>query len=80
MTCRHMMELGDLLESFCGPTQQRLRVTECVSAYIARDMDNVTRTDKREEERRKWKEYHQSVRTYCANVSKTASSKYDHSS
>ena len=56
-------------------SQQELKITECVAAYNASDKDKVAHIDKREEVRRKWKEYHGNARIHRAGVSKGSSSK-----
>ena len=63
-----------------APTQQELKIAERVAAYSSGDMDKVARIDEREEQRRKWKSYHRSVRRYHAGISKASSSKGNSSS
>ena len=71
------IEFGDPLVR--APSQQELKIVERVSVYNAGDIDKVARNDKREEERHKWKAFHESVRKYRAGVSKGSSSKGNYS-
>ena len=63
------MELSDPLATVRALTQQEFKIAEHVVAYNADDTDKLARIDKCEEERRKWKTYHRSVRKYRASVS-----------
>ena len=72
------MELGD--PQVRVPLQQELKIAERVAAYNSGDLGKVARLDEREEERRKWKSYHCSVRKYRAGISKASSSKSNSSS
>ena len=68
-------ELGDSLANVCAPLQQELNIAERVVVYNYSDMSKIARIDERDEERRKWKAYHRTVRKYSASVSKDAFSK-----
>ena len=69
------MDFGDPLASFRVPTQQQLKMAECVAAYNAGNMDKVARIDEREEGRQKWEVHHRELSKYGANVYKVAFSK-----
>ena len=71
------MEYGDTL--VCALIQQELKIGARIFAYNAGDMNKVARIDEREEERRKRKAYHRSVRKYRESISKASSSKGDNS-
>ena len=62
------------------PIQQELKNVERIAAYNAGDIDKVTHIDEREEERRKRKAYHRSVRKYRGDISKASYSKSNSSS
>ena len=49
------MEFGDPQAYICAPTQQVLKIDERVAAYNDGDMSKIARTEKHDEERRKWK-------------------------
>ena len=78
MMRKDAMEFGDPFVR--APTQQELNIAERFAAYNSAGMDKVARIDKREEDRRKWKAYHRSIRKYRAGVSKASSSKGNNSS
>ena len=67
------MEFGD--PNIRALAQQELNIAERIAAYNSCDLDKVARIDEREEQRRKWKAYHRSVRKYHAGISKASSSK-----
>ena len=73
-----MMEFGDPYVR--APTRQELNIAEYVAAYNAGDMDKEACIDELEEECRKWKAYHRSVRKYRARISKASFSKNNSSS
>ena len=66
-------EFGD--QGIFAPTKQELKIAERFAAYNSADMDKVTWIDEREEQRRKWKSYHRSIRKYHAGIPKASSSK-----
>ena len=72
------MELGD--PAVRASTQQELKIAERVSIYNSVDMGEAARIDEREEQCRRWKSYHRSVRKYHADISKASSSKGNSSS
>ena len=72
------MAFGD--SAVHGPTPQELKIGELFAAYSSGNIDKVARIDEREEQRRKWKAYHRSVRKYHAGISNASSSKGNSSS
>ena len=58
-----------------APIQQELKIAERFAAYNSGDMDKVACIDEHEEERRKWKAYHHSVRKYRTGIFEASSSK-----
>ena len=53
--CEEVVELCGPLANVRAPTQQGLKIAECVAAYNAGNMNKLTCIDEHDEEYRKWK-------------------------
>ena len=58
-----------------APSQQDLKIAECVAAHNTDSMEKVARIDEREKERFKWKTYNRSIHKFRAGLPQTSSSK-----